>query len=74
MHSLLRCKDQNQDGLFTIEELSNWLETNKLVKLVENGDHAEIDKLIAAKAEHIYSEKSDDKKEEHKKTSNSKSE
>ena len=43
-------KDENEDGYFTLEELSKWLETNKLVKLVEEGRHAEVDKLIAAQA------------------------
>lgn len=55
--------DQNQDGLFSVEELSRWLETNKLVKLVEEGDHAEIDKIIAANAEKILAEQSDEKQD-----------
>lgn len=42
-------KDENEDGLFTLEELSKWLETNKIVKLVEEGRDAEVDKIVAAK-------------------------
>jgi len=42
--------DENKDGLFSIEELSKWLETNKLVQLVGEGEYAEVDKMIAAKA------------------------
>jgi len=39
--------DENKDGLFSVDELNEWLETNKLVKLVEEGDHAEADNLIS---------------------------
>ena len=42
-------QDENEDGLFTLEELSKWLETNKIVKLVEEGRDAEVDKIVAAK-------------------------
>jgi len=43
-------KDENEDGLFSMEELSKWLETNKLVKLVEEGRDAEVDKIIESQA------------------------
>jgi len=33
-----------------MEELSKWLETNKLVKLVEEGRDAEVDKIIESQA------------------------
>lgn len=42
--------DENEDGLFSVEELSKWLETNKLVKLVEEGRDAEVDKIIEIQA------------------------
>merc|ERR1712127_861867 len=42
--------DENEDGVFTVEELSKWLETNKLVKLVEDGRHEEVDQMIAEQA------------------------
>jgi len=42
--------DENEDGFFSVEELSKWLETNKIVKLVEEGRDAQVDKLIAAQA------------------------
>jgi hypothetical protein len=33
-----------------LDELSKWLETNKLVKLVEEGRDAEVDKIIETQA------------------------
>jgi len=55
--------DVNQDGLFSVEELSRWLETNKLVKLVEEGDHAEVDNMIAAKAAKVNADYISEKQE-----------
>lgn len=43
-------QDENEDGFFSVEELSKWLETNKLVKLVEEGRDSEVDKIIATQA------------------------
>jgi len=37
--------DENEDGLFSIEELLKWLETSKRVKLVEEGLDGEVDKI-----------------------------
>ena len=34
-----------------MDELSKWLERNKLVKLVEEGRDAEVDKIIAKQAD-----------------------
>mmetsp|Transcript_13854 Transcript_13854/g.26098 ORF Transcript_13854/g.26098 Transcript_13854/m.26098 type:complete len:820 (-) Transcript_13854:271-2730(-) len=42
--------DENEDGFFSLDELSKWLETNKLVKLVEEGRHTEVDKIIETQA------------------------
>jgi len=42
--------DENEDGLFSVDELSKWLETNKLVKLAEEGRDAEVDKIIEIQA------------------------
>jgi hypothetical protein len=45
-----------------LEELSKWLETNKLVKLVEEGRDAEVDKIIetqAAKMKEINTNKNE---------------
>lgn len=43
--------DQDEDGYFSVEELSNWLEKHKIVKLVEEGRDAEVDRIIAAQSE-----------------------
>jgi hypothetical protein len=49
-----------------VEELSKWLETNKLLKLSEEGRDAEIDKIIETQAaktrESNEQEKSEDDK------------
>ena len=47
---ILAKQDENEDGLFSVDELSKWLETNKLVKLVEEGRDAEVDKIIESHA------------------------
>mmetsp|Transcript_48627 Transcript_48627/g.117595 ORF Transcript_48627/g.117595 Transcript_48627/m.117595 type:complete len:1019 (+) Transcript_48627:289-3345(+) len=38
--------DENKDGIFTVEELINWIETNQLVKYVDEGRDAEMDKIM----------------------------
>lgn len=40
-------QDENEDGYFSLEELSKWLDTNKLVKLVKEGKEDEVERLIA---------------------------
>jgi len=42
--------DENEDGFFSLDELSKWLETNKIVKLVKEGRDAEVDKMISIQA------------------------
>lgn len=39
--------DENEDGFFSIEEFNNWVETNKVVKLVKEGRDAEVDRMIS---------------------------
>jgi len=39
--------DTDRDGMFTVFELNKWIETNKIVKLAEQGRDAEVDKAIA---------------------------
>ncbi len=59
-------QDENEDGLFSMDELSKWLETNKIVKLVEEGNDAEVDKLIAQQAKKLNEEKVQVKDEQQK--------
>jgi hypothetical protein len=42
-----RLQDTDRDGMFTVFELNKWIETNKIVKLAEQGRDAEVDKAIA---------------------------
>lgn len=49
--------DENKDGLFSVDELSKWLESTKLVKLVEEGKDAEVDKIISSQAEKMKDKK-----------------
>ena len=44
-------QDQDADGYFSVEELSNFLEKHKIAKLVEEGRDAEVDSIIASQAE-----------------------
>lgn len=39
-------KDENKDGVFTVQELIQWVETNQLVKFVEEGRDADMDRII----------------------------
>jgi hypothetical protein len=41
-----RQQDENKDGVFTVEELINWIETNRLVKYVDEGRDAEMEKIM----------------------------
>ena len=56
--------DENKDGLFSVEELSKWLETNKLVKLAEEGRDAEVDKIIETQAAKMKEERIEKEKKE----------
>lgn len=38
--------DENKDGVFTVQELISWIETNKLVKFESEGRDAEMDKIM----------------------------
>jgi len=49
--------DENEDGLFSIEELLKWLETSKQVKLVKEGRDAEVDKIFSAKSDTMKQKK-----------------
>jgi chromosome condensin MukBEF MukE localization factor len=39
-------KDENHDGVFTVEELMRWIDENKLVKFVEEGRDADMDRVM----------------------------
>lgn len=38
--------DDNKDGVFTVQELIQWVETNQLVKFVEEGRDADMDRIM----------------------------
>ena len=44
-------KDENQDGVLTVGEFTNWIETRKVVKLLEEGRDAELDHMIKKQTE-----------------------
>jgi hypothetical protein len=39
-------QDENEDGVFTVQELNNWIETNKLVKYESEGRDADMDRIM----------------------------
>jgi hypothetical protein len=53
--------DENEDGFFSVDELSKWLETNKLVRLVKEGRDAEVDKMIAIQATKLKEKQGQDR-------------
>mmetsp|Transcript_50953 Transcript_50953/g.104837 ORF Transcript_50953/g.104837 Transcript_50953/m.104837 type:complete len:933 (-) Transcript_50953:415-3213(-) len=42
--------DENKDGVFTVQELIKWIETNQLVKFESEGRDAEMDKIMESKS------------------------
>ena len=50
-------QDENKDGVFTVQELINWIETNKLVKFESEGRDAEMDKIMENHSEGHSNEK-----------------
>merc|ERR1712228_938197 len=51
--------DSNEDGLITVAELINWIDTHRFVKLAEEGRDADLDKEIIKKMDKL-SVKDDD--------------
>jgi len=51
--------DENKDGVFTVQELIQWIETNQLVKFESEGRDAEMDKIMESHS----NEKEEAKKE-----------
>ena len=52
-------QDENKDGLFTVQELIQWIETNKLLKFESEGRDADMDRIMEsqnAEKEDISSE------------------
>ena len=43
---MLYLQDGNEDGVFTVQELIRWIETNKLLKLEEAGRDADMDRIM----------------------------
>jgi chromosome condensin MukBEF MukE localization factor len=39
-------KDENSDGVLTVEELMRWIDEHKLVKFVEEGRDADMDRVM----------------------------
>ena len=39
-------QDGNEDGVFTVQELIRWIETNRLLKLEEEGRDADMDRIM----------------------------
>lgn len=46
----MNTQDTNEDGSITIQELISWIEVNQLVKFVEEGRDADMDRIIEKKA------------------------
>jgi LETM1 and EF-hand domain-containing protein 1 len=42
--------DDNKDGVFTVQELIQWIETNKLVKFEKEGRDADMDKIMESQS------------------------
>jgi hypothetical protein len=48
--SFFTFQDTNGDGVFTVQELINWIETNKLMKYEEEGRDADMDRMMETPA------------------------
>lgn len=56
--------DENEDGVMSVAEMIKWTETNKLVKLAEEGRDADLDAAIAKKAMKLKEKKKSASEEE----------
>eukprot|EP00934_Nitzschia_sp_Nitz4_P008592 Nitzschia sp. Nitz4//scaffold239_size30010//14829//17923//NITZ4_008012-RA/size30010-snap-gene-0.32-mRNA-1//1//CDS//3329543568//8582//frame0 len=56
--------DENEDGVFTVQELIKWIETNKLVQLAEAGADADMDRILESKVSSEKEELSSDLEEQ----------
>ena len=43
-------KDENQDGIFTVDELLRWIDEHRLVRFVEEGRDVDMDKLLESQS------------------------
>ena len=53
-------KDENQDGIFTVDELLRWIDEHRLVRFVEEGRDVDLDKLIESQSTEPTSKESSD--------------
>lgn len=44
------CQDENHDGYFTVDELIKWIDKHKLVKFVEEGRDADMDRIMESQS------------------------
>lgn len=65
-------QDENNDGVFTVQELIHWIETNKLVKFESEGRDADMDKIMQSQSAEKDSDETTDG-ESSKNSSSSKS-
>jgi Ca2+-binding EF-hand superfamily protein len=47
LNYLAEPQDEDNDGVLTVAEFIRWIETNKLVKLLEEGRDTDIDNILA---------------------------
>jgi len=52
-------QDENQDGVFTVEELIRWIDEHKLVEFVEEDRDAEMDQIMESQASSQSKEEED---------------
>jgi len=50
--------DENEDGVFTVQELISWIQTNKLVKLESEGRDADMDRIMESHSESVKDDSS----------------
>ena len=43
-------QDDNHDGIFTVDELIKWIDRHKLVKFVEAGRDADMDRIMESQS------------------------
>jgi len=56
--------DTNKDGVFSIQELAHWAESNTIVKLAEDGREKDVNELITKRVEDLHSKEKKKLKEE----------
>jgi len=71
MYYTQQLQDDNHDGIFTVDELLQWVDKHRLVRFVEEGMDVDLDKLMASETKESNMSSKDSSSESSPNTSSS---